>query len=72
MLDGRRGPNPTISAFPSGEDHCDLSDSSLTVTITAAANTALGATDIFVQNLGTGGGPNSGAMGQCSKCLTIK
>jgi Periplasmic component of the Tol biopolymer transport system len=49
-----------------------LSDTSMTVTITAAANATLGLTDIFVQNLGSGGGPNTGAMGQCSKCLTVK
>ena len=49
-----------------------LNDTSMTVTITAAANATLGATDIYVQNLGSGGGPNTGAMGQCSRCLTVK
>ena len=47
-------------------------DTSLSVKLTVGSGAATGAADIFVQIPGTGAGLNSGAMGKCAGCLTIK
>lgn len=47
------------------------SETSITVTLTVAANAPTGATALYVQNVGTGLGVNGGAIGRCTTCLTV-
>jgi Tol biopolymer transport system component len=44
---------------------------SITLTVTLPSNTTLGAADVFVNNLGTGPGPDSGTVGSCNRCVTV-
>jgi Tol biopolymer transport system component len=47
------------------------SDTSITAKLTIAANAPTGPQTLYVTNLGTGPGPNSGATGKCAGCLGI-
>lgn len=48
-----------------------VSDNTITAKVTAAANLAPGTYPLFVTNLGTGPGPNSGATDRCDGCIRV-
>jgi Tol biopolymer transport system component len=47
------------------------SETSLTMHVNLPANTPLGKADVYVENPGTGAGPNAGTVGACKQCLTV-
>jgi hypothetical protein len=48
------------------------STTSMTVTLSIPANAPTGPQTIYVRDPGTGAGPNTGGVGRCENCLTIK
>jgi Tol biopolymer transport system component len=46
-------------------------ENSITLQVTLPATAALGKADVFVNNLGTGQGPDSGTVGKCAQCVTV-
>jgi Tol biopolymer transport system component len=46
-------------------------ENSITLQVTLPANTTLGKADLFVNNLGTGQGADSGTVGKCGQCVTV-
>jgi Tol biopolymer transport system component len=48
------------------------SSTSMTVTLAVAANAPTGPQSVFVDDPGTGPGPDAGGVGRCENCLTIK
>jgi Tol biopolymer transport system component len=48
-----------------------LNEHALTLQVTLPLNTALGPADVYVNNLGTGAGPNTGTVGKCGGCVTV-
>jgi Tol biopolymer transport system component len=47
------------------------SETSLTAQITLPASTTLGKASVFVMNVGTGLGADSGTVGECKQCVTV-
>jgi Tol biopolymer transport system component len=66
-------PGATIIA-PSGvtvSNTTVVGDASITATFAVGASAPTGPQTVFVQNVGTGPGPLTGALGQCQGCLRI-
>jgi len=48
------------------------SETSLTLQVTLPSNATTGKVDLYVNNLGTGTGPNGGTVGKCALCVTVQ